>query len=188
MVRCSNVMCLILHRGNAIPTWIRSPKSSYHPYSSIIYYTKFISLSRKGLDICPLPADVRHSCFRGGAGARGGKPPVSVPSDIQQWAESARHLWAVNCGGRARDQWLRPGNMAMAEEARRRSWLDQPQQDGRLLEVLYHRASWYPSALWALGYQLVFTNWLGHRESRPNQRCLTFQYSNRDHDFYSHTQ
>jgi len=31
--------------------------------------------------------------------------------------------------------------MAMAEEARRRSWLDQPQQDGRLLEVLYHWAS-----------------------------------------------
>jgi len=27
--------------------------------------------------------------------------------------------------------------MAMAEEARRRSWLDRPRQDGRLLEELY---------------------------------------------------
>jgi len=70
--------------------------------SDDIYYTEFTSLTRKGLDICPLPTDIRNSCFRGGAGARGGKPPVSVPSDRQQWAESATHLWAVNCGGRAR--------------------------------------------------------------------------------------
>jgi len=39
-----------------------------------IYYTMFTRLTRKaGLDICPLPADVRDSCFRGGAGAREGK-------------------------------------------------------------------------------------------------------------------
>ena len=30
-----------------------------------------------GLDICPRTADVRDSCFRGRAGARGGKPPVT---------------------------------------------------------------------------------------------------------------
>jgi len=30
----------------------------------------FISVTYKaGVDICPLPADVRDSCFRGGAGA-----------------------------------------------------------------------------------------------------------------------
>ena len=38
-----------------------------------IYYTMFTRLTRKGLDICPLPANVRNSCFRGGAGVRGGK-------------------------------------------------------------------------------------------------------------------
>ena len=43
--------------------------------------------------------------------------------------------------------WLRPGNMAMAEEARPRSWLDRPQQDGRLLEVPYHRASFERSGI-----------------------------------------
>ena len=40
----------------------------------------FTRLMRKGLDICPLPADVRNSCFRGGAGVRGGKPPVDAMS------------------------------------------------------------------------------------------------------------
>jgi len=38
-----------------------------------IYTSMFTSLTRRGLDICPLPADVRDSCFRGGAGVRGGK-------------------------------------------------------------------------------------------------------------------
>jgi len=40
-------------------------------------YTMYTRLTCKGLDICPLPADVRDSCFRGGAGVLGGRPPVA---------------------------------------------------------------------------------------------------------------
>jgi len=43
--------------------------SSQYSAPQSIYYTKFTSLTCKGLDICPLPADVCDSCFRGGAGA-----------------------------------------------------------------------------------------------------------------------
>jgi len=54
----------------------------YLIYTSVLYTSMFTRLTRKGLDICTLPADVRDSCFRGGAGARGGKPPVAqMPSD-----------------------------------------------------------------------------------------------------------
>jgi len=57
--------------------------------SSQIYTSMFTRSTRKGLDICPLPADVRHSCFRGGAGARGGKCrrlSVSSSTDGGRWA------------------------------------------------------------------------------------------------------
>jgi len=54
------------------------PKKTVFPIAAngsiIIYYTVFTILMRKGLDICPLPTDVRDSCFRRGAGAQGGKP------------------------------------------------------------------------------------------------------------------
>ena len=56
----------------------------------------YTRLTCKGLDICPLPADnlsnkdrPSDSCFRGGAGARGGKPPVAqMPCCSEQckWA------------------------------------------------------------------------------------------------------
>ena len=42
-----------------------------------IYTDMFTRLTRKGLDICPLPADVCDSCFWGGVDARGCKPPVA---------------------------------------------------------------------------------------------------------------
>jgi len=32
-------------------------------------YTMYTRLTCKGLDICPIPTDVRDRCFRGGAGA-----------------------------------------------------------------------------------------------------------------------
>jgi len=65
-------------------------------------YTMNTRLTRKGLDICP--ADIHDSCFQGGVGARGGKPPVadvaassasgqmsaSVSQQQQQW------WWAVS--------------------------------------------------------------------------------------------
>ena len=56
-----------------------------------IYYTIFTSLMCKGLDICPLPADVRDSCFWGGAGARRGKPPrLCQATDSSE--QSQRHI------------------------------------------------------------------------------------------------
>ena len=51
-----------------------------------------------GLDIYPLPADVRDSCFRGGVGARVGKPPVVwMPSDSSEQSQrgSCEPLTAV---------------------------------------------------------------------------------------------
>jgi len=51
----------------------------------------YTSLTRKaGLDICPLPEDVRDSCFRGGAGSRGSKPPVAyMQSDDSEQSQRA---------------------------------------------------------------------------------------------------
>jgi len=73
------------------------------PGESTTLYSQAEAWRARDSTFAPSPADARDSCFRGGAGAWGGKPPVSVPSDRQQWAESARqHPWAVNCGGRAR--------------------------------------------------------------------------------------
>jgi len=46
--------------------------------------------TRAGLDICPLPADILDSCFQGGTGARGGKPPVALmPSDSSEQSQRA---------------------------------------------------------------------------------------------------
>jgi len=51
---------------------------------TISLYTTYTSLKRKAeLNICPLPADVRDSCFRGGAGVRRGKS-ASVGQQPQQ--------------------------------------------------------------------------------------------------------
>jgi len=45
--------------------------SSIYLSISIYYVHKLDAQWRPGHDICPLPADVRDSCFRGGAGTRG---------------------------------------------------------------------------------------------------------------------
>jgi len=51
---------------------------------TISLYTTYTSLTRKAeLNICPLPADVRDSCFRGGAGVQRGKS-ASVGQQPQQ--------------------------------------------------------------------------------------------------------
>ena len=54
----------------------------------------FTRLTCKGLDICPLPADVRDSCFRGGAGARDGKCRcLSVSSSSTDGGQCVCLLW-----------------------------------------------------------------------------------------------
>ena len=65
-----------------------------HPASSRQYlYTMYTKLTRKGLDICPLPADICDSCFRGGAGVRGGKPPVAYMLQREVGQAAVAQAW-----------------------------------------------------------------------------------------------
>jgi len=66
--------------------------------------------------------------------------------------------------------------MAMAEEARRRSWLDRPHQDCRLLEVPYHRASRYPSAV-----RVSASMYNNHTLTRCAELCATPPRNHQDH-------